>query len=350
MKIVCISDTHSQHQDILLNDSFSDVSLPLDADMIIHAGDLTGMGYEGEVREFLEWFSNLPYKYKIFVAGNHDFLFEFEKKKAQNLLKQFPNIIYLENESVEIEGIKIFGSPIQPWFHGWAFNVQRGEAIAKFWKMIPKGVDILITHGPPAGILDFTLRGENVGCRDLTIRTFEVKPKIHIFGHVHEAAGYQVVNDIHFVNASCVNSSYQLNFQPIVLELDKNKNVKRIMETTEKILPEIKPEISFEDYLKLDVRLCQILSVEKVEKKDKLYKMEIDTGVDKRIVVSAIAQIFKPEELLGKTLPFILNLAPRPIAGIESRAMIILADATLTGETLQIASNSQNLGVGAIVI
>ena len=120
------------------------------------------------------------------------------------------------------------------------------------------------------------------------------------------------------------------------------------MEIQEKQLPPIKPEISIEDYMKLDIRLCQIISVEKVEKKDKLYKLQIDTGVDKRIVVSSIAHLFTPEQLLWKTLPFVLNLKPREIAKIESQAMIILADATLTGETLQIASNSESMGVGRL--
>jgi len=114
--------------------------------------------------------------------------------------------------------------------------------------------------------------------------------------------------------------------------------------------PFVKPEVSFDDFLKVDVRLCQIISVEKVEKKDRLYKLLIDTGVDKRIVVSAIALMFKPEELQGKVLPFVLNLPPREIAGITSRGMIILAEAQRTGQVLQITSNTPNVGVGAIVI
>lgn len=122
------------------------------------------------------------------------------------------------------------------------------------------------------------------------------------------------------------------------------------MEIQEKQLPPIKPTISIDDYDKLDVRLCQIISVEKVEKKDKLYKLEIDTGLDKRIVVSAIAHLFKPEELILRVLPFVLNLKPREIAKIESHGMIVLADDKILNNTLQISSPNGIAGVGAIVI
>lgn len=115
-------------------------------------------------------------------------------------------------------------------------------------------------------------------------------------------------------------------------------------------LPEIKPNISFEDFIKVDVRLCKIISVEKVEKKDKLYKLEIDTGIDKRIVVSAIAHLFTPEELNLKVLPFVLNLAPRIIAGIESNGMIILADDKILNHTFQVSTSNGIAGVGSILI
>lgn len=128
----------------------------------------------------------------------------------------------------------------------------------------------------------------------------------------------------------------------------KTKDLKKMVQHN--LLPPIKPEISYEDYEKLDIRLCQIISVEKVEKKDKLYKLEIDTGVDKRVVVSAIAHLFKPEELLLKVLPFVLNLKPREIAKIESHGMIVLADDKILNNTLQISSPNGIAGVGAIVI
>jgi len=121
-------------------------------------------------------------------------------------------------------------------------------------------------------------------------------------------------------------------------------------ETQKTTLPEIKPEITFEEFLKLDIRLCQILSVEKVEGKDKLYKMEINTGIDQRTVVSAIAQIYTPEELHNKVLPFVLNLTPRKIAGIESKAMIILAESQANHQTFQISAEDNVATIGSIVI
>lgn len=119
-------------------------------------------------------------------------------------------------------------------------------------------------------------------------------------------------------------------------------------ETTEKKAPPIKPEITIDEFMKADVRLCQIISVEKIEKRDKLYKLTIDTGLDHRVVVSAIAKMFTPEELIGKCLPFVLNLPVRNIAGIDSNGMIILAESF--GNMLQVTSTGSNQGLGAILI
>jgi methionyl-tRNA synthetase len=117
------------------------------------------------------------------------------------------------------------------------------------------------------------------------------------------------------------------------------------METTTK--KEIKPEITFDDYVKLDVRVCEILSVEKVEKADKLYLLKIQTGIDERVVVSAIADKFSPEELLGKKMPFVLNLVPRKIRGIDSFAMIIMAEGA-DGKYFELSNAGAE--VGSIVI
>jgi methionyl-tRNA synthetase len=120
------------------------------------------------------------------------------------------------------------------------------------------------------------------------------------------------------------------------------------METQEKTLPAIKPEVAFDDFMKVDVRLCSILSVEKVEKKDRLYKLLIDTGVDQRVVVSAIAELFSPEDLLHKVIPFVLNLPVRKIAGIESHGMIILAEDKISEQVFSIGDTARR--TGAIVI
>jgi methionine--tRNA ligase beta chain len=357
MKVVLISDSHGRHESIyvmkpedsvsnietlyhisgMLYNHMSSVYLPHDADMIIHGGDMSMMGEEYEIDKFLKWYSNLPYKYKILIAGNHDYLFEKQRGIAKEVLKKYPNIIYLESSEVVIEGIKIYGEPRQPWFHSWAFNVERGEAIKRYWDAIPDDVDILVTHGPPYDILDMTARGASVGCVDLRNRIKELKNlKLCIFGHIHEHAGYEFIDGVHFVNASVLNLRYQLQNRPQAFIIDKEKNIKKIdlMETENKESveefkfpnPSIKAQVQFDDLLRMDIRMCSILSAEKVEGKDKLYKLEINTGVDKRIVVSAIAHQIEASQLVGYVLPFILNLPPRKIAGIESNGMIILSE------------------------
>ena len=156
MKIVCISDTHDKHNQL---------ELP-DGDMLIHAGDVSSQGKQIQVEAFLKWFSAQPHKHKIFIAGNHDFFFErMPEDYIQSLIPE--NVIYLNDSGVTIEGLKIWGSPVQPWFYDWAFNRKRGKDIRKHWDLIPTNTDILITHGPPFGILDATNSGEKVGCEDL---------------------------------------------------------------------------------------------------------------------------------------------------------------------------------------
>ena len=145
------------------------------------------------------------------IAGNHDFLFQHDRERAQELLS---NAIYLQDGMVEIKGVKIYGSPWQPRFLDWAFNLDRGTPLREKWDMIPPGVDILVTHGPPRGFLD-----NSKGCQDLRNRVFEVKPKLHIFGHTHGGYGQLEGLGIKFVNASSMNDSYELVNKPIELEL-----------------------------------------------------------------------------------------------------------------------------------
>lgn len=238
-----MSDSHSRHENIYVmkpGDGLDNmetlyhitggVFLPAEADAILHAGDISMGGTEYEIDKFLKWYSQLPYKYKIVIPGNHDKLFEFQKGIAQELIKKYPEIIYLESQEVVIDGVKIYGEPRQPRFgHGWAFNVDRGEKIKQFWDMIPDDVDILITHGPPYDILDMTMHGGVVGCVDLLNRVKELKNlKIHVFGHIHEDSGHVEKDGVHFVNASVLNLRYQLQNLPKVFEIDENKNVKKL--------------------------------------------------------------------------------------------------------------------------
>lgn len=208
MKIVAISDTHTQHRKLKLPD----------ADMIIHAGDISSRGLPQEVLDFYDWFSGLNYTYKIFIAGNHDFY--FEDQSFETIREEIPEgIIYLNDSGVEIEGLKIWGSPVQPWFYDWAFNRKRGEDIKQHWNLIPKDTDILITHGPAFGVLDKTIRGTSVGCEDLRKSIDMIKPKVFICGHIHEAYGVEEVSGTKFVNASVLNVDYQLVNEPILIEI-----------------------------------------------------------------------------------------------------------------------------------
>lgn len=212
-KITFISDTHGRHYK-MTNDITG-------GDIIIHAGDVSNRGLISEIKDFMDWFGQLPYKHKIFIAGNHDFGFEDIRHSNEPGIEIPEGITYLEDDSVTIDGIKIYGSPWQPWFHDWAFNAHRGEAIAEKWKMIPDDVDILITHGPPHGILDKTERLMTVGCENLYKRVFEVKPKIHVFGHIHEGYGMREIDDVIFINASALDAHYLYSNKPIDLEFNK---------------------------------------------------------------------------------------------------------------------------------
>lgn len=204
MDIVFISDTHSYHEQL---------TLPA-GDMLIHAGDLTKRGGEREVVDFLKWFDQQNFHHKIFIAGNHDFFFErFDPDYIKKLIPD--SVHYLNDSGVEIGGIKIWGSPVQPEFFDWAFNRRRGNDIKRHWDLIPKDTDLLITHGPPYGILDQTIRNEPVGCQDLWNFVKESTVKMHVFGHIHEAYGTTTINDIQFINASVVNLQYKVVNAPV---------------------------------------------------------------------------------------------------------------------------------------
>jgi predicted phosphohydrolase len=189
MRIVCISDTHARHR-------LTEVP---EGDILVHGGDITNRGDLEDVESFNTWLATLPHKHKIVICGNHDFCFQDRGPEAR---ARITNAIYLEDSGCEIEGLSFYGSPWQPWFFDWAFNLPRGDALAKVWAKIPVSTDVLITHGPPEGILDMTVRGDRAGCRDLLARIHEVKPRLHVFGHIHEAAGREVIGDTVFVNAS----------------------------------------------------------------------------------------------------------------------------------------------------
>ena len=209
IRIVCISDTHGQH---------AKLSVP-DGDILIHAGDFMAFGdTPKEIADFNHWLGKQAYWFKIVTAGNHDLMFERHPGAARELLG---NAIYLENSGIEVAGLKIWGSPVQPEFNNWAFNVARGEAIRGYWKMIPAGTDVLVTHGPPFGVLDKSHPSSaHLGCEELAKAVEQIKPRLHVFGHIHGGYGSITGDGTRFVNASVVNEAYQLIHQPQVVEID----------------------------------------------------------------------------------------------------------------------------------
>lgn len=206
MKIVCISDTHGAH---------AQIAVP-EGDLLLHAGDMTLRGKPAEIEDFNAWLGSLPHKYKVVVAGNHDYLFANKPARARALIT---NAIYLENESVKIEEFNIWGSPATPKFLNWSFGYRRGEEIRKYWEQIPENTDILITHGPPFGILDRTFRWHPVGCADLAEIVEKIQPKLHVFGHIHEHYGMLQQGQTQYINASVVDMQYKPLNLPIVVEL-----------------------------------------------------------------------------------------------------------------------------------
>jgi predicted phosphohydrolase len=209
MRLVFISDTHTHRG----------LALPA-GDVLVHAGDSTSTGTLPEVAAFLEWFSAQPHPHKIFIAGNHDWLFAREKGLAGMLIAEHPGIRYLQDAGCEIDGVRFWGSPWQPAFCDWAFNLpRRGDALREAWGRIPPGTDVLITHGPPHGILDRVRGGEPLGCEELRARVEVVKPRIHAFGHIHDAYGVALAGTRVFVNASTCDEAYRPVNRPIVVDV-----------------------------------------------------------------------------------------------------------------------------------
>ena len=215
MKITFISDTHNKHNHLTSKGMGNILG---SGDVLVHAGDCTSMGKSHEITNFLNWFGMTDFKHKIFIAGNHDFGFEFHTDIAEEFKEK--GIIYLFDSEVVIDGVKFYGSPWQPEFHNWAFNLPRGEKLAEKWSKIPTNTDILITHGPVYGILDYAPIGGHVGCEELYKKVFEVKPKIHVCGHIHDSYGQKSIDGVEFLNASVLDDTYQHAHKPIVVEFN----------------------------------------------------------------------------------------------------------------------------------
>ena len=237
MRFVAVSDTHMAQPE-----------LP-DGDVLIHAGDLTFRGSLHEVREATLWLHDQKakknYKHVIVIAGNHDWLFQKESRLARQIMEA-RGLLYLEDSGLTLAGsdvllgeispgpgrITIYGSPWQPTFMNWAFNLDRGESLRAKLDMIPGGIDILVTHGPPYGIRDgapdfdedaypsdesITVR--HVGCEELFKAVGRVQPKVHVFGHVHSGHGRIEQDGTTFINACVMNETYDPEWKPYVFDL-----------------------------------------------------------------------------------------------------------------------------------
>lgn len=204
-----ISDTHDH--------DLRDLDIP-DGDVLIHSGDATGRGTVQSIAAFNHQLGCLPHKHKLFVPGNHDWLFE----KNPNLAKQMlTNATLLIDEAIEIDNIKFYGSPQQPAFCNWAFNVPRGKALKEKWDLIPEDTNVLITHSPPKNILDLCPDGFNAGCEDLLNRIKELNHlKLHVFGHIHFDYGTLIKDNVQFVNASICTEEYHPLNTPIVVNYE----------------------------------------------------------------------------------------------------------------------------------
>ncbi len=205
MRIICISDTH---------DMFRELEVP-DGDLLLHAGDLSRTGSVSEVTASLDWLRSLPHPHKVVIAGNHDRC--LAKEGARQMMS---GLTYLVDETCTVGGVRIFGSPWSPAQGQWAFQAERGEDLFRCWERIPLDTQILVTHGPPFGILDTHRNGTDLGCKDLLAKVYEVRPALHLFGHVHESYGFCRKEDIEtlFVNASSSSLGYKRTNRPIALD------------------------------------------------------------------------------------------------------------------------------------
>lgn len=217
-KIVCISDVHGKQ---------NKVTIP-ECDLLISAGDYSFRGETDMIAKFHSWLNKQPAKHIISVQGNHETGVEKDFVLAKSLATSVcPKVHFIDEGLIEIEGYKIWCSAITPYFFNWAWNRYPGEDIQKHWNKIQE-CDILVTHGPPYGILDSVLERNflvggtterHCGCPQLLNKIKEIKPKLHIFGHIHPGHGYLVKDGTTFINASICNNEYKPVNKPIIITI-----------------------------------------------------------------------------------------------------------------------------------
>ena len=207
LRLVCIADTHGLHHDL---------DLPL-GDILIHAGDFNGRSVEA-IDDFNAWLGTLAFRHKLVIAGNHDLLFDKRPKLAR---KHLTNAVYLQDSGIRLEGLNFWGSPVNSVLgEDWAFGRERLVKLRQHWDLIPDSTDVLITHEPPYGTLDKAdILTKHRGCQYLLGALLRVKPKLHVFGHIHGGYGQESAWNMTLVNCAVVDNQRRLTNLPRVVEL-----------------------------------------------------------------------------------------------------------------------------------
>jgi Icc-related predicted phosphoesterase len=203
-----VSDTHSRYRSLF--------EMP-EGDILLMAGDLTFRGGEDELEQLNDWLDRQDYKHKVIIPGNHDLSFESQWEWACSKVPAADAI--LNQELYDADGLKIWGEPRQPWFYDWAYNVDRNRMKNECWDKVPDDIDILLTHGPPWGVGDYTSRGAHAGCVAQRKYILEKKPRLVVCGHIHPGYGIHILGNTTVVNASVVNHMYKVVNPPVVLDM-----------------------------------------------------------------------------------------------------------------------------------
>ncbi|MDE6702057.1 MAG: metallophosphatase domain-containing protein [Muribaculaceae bacterium] len=201
MRILHLSDTHGCHHQLR--------NLP-EADVAVHSGDFTMNGSQEEAIDFKNWFCDLPYDHKIFICGNHD-----ECIYGANVEGLDSNVHYLCNSGVEIDGVTLYGVPML-----------MGDCISEKqsfnYLQIPSNTNVLVTHTPPFGILDFD-DGINYGSEELLNIVSTINPRLHLFGHIHRQHGILKRAQTTFSNGAILSANYSHSNTPNVLDISLSK-------------------------------------------------------------------------------------------------------------------------------
>lgn len=221
MRIVAVADTHTFEADL--------GQVP-DGDVFVHAGDLLRGGTLDELGPVADWIQRLPHRHKVVVAGNHDWCFVNDRDAACERLGE---VIYLQDAGITIDGVRFWGSPWQPEYNDWAFNLPRGPALAEKWSKIPEGLDVLITHGPPRGFGDAGPTEHRAGCKDLLERVRQVRPRVHLFGHIHQDGGMWLDGSTRFFNVT----TWECERAPTVFDVDPSTGTIAEVTVPPRVLP-----------------------------------------------------------------------------------------------------------------